>query len=75
MKKKLQKAQSHLGTLKSRACSVLSDQRGDNHSTSNLGWIIIVCLIVAALGAGLLLIFNNDIIPSIQTAIDNLFNL
>lgn len=54
---------------------LMADNRGDEISTAHMGWVILVATVVLVVGAALIFIFTNIIIPKISTALNSIFDL
>lgn len=54
---------------------LMADNRGDETSTSHMGWVILVVVIVLVVGAALIGIFTNSIIPGVSAKLSDIFNL
>lgn len=54
---------------------LMADNRGDEISTSHMVWVILVVVIVLTVGAALIGIFINFIIPGVSAKLSDIFNL
>lgn len=74
MKKKMIKVYSALQSTVQRGISTLKSNKGVPEYIHTIAIIIIGLVFAAALIAGLMVLFKGSLLPSIQKAIEDLFN-
>lgn len=72
-KLQLQSAADRIRSLEGRAVAALNDKRGENYIDTAVK-ILIAVVLGALLLAGLYALFNNVVMPTLNTRIQDMFN-